>query len=91
MNLGGNAGWQQHWQLGSLAATYGSTAFRASQPSGSKTAVCFADYATYMVQQADEEPLYVFDEEFGEAAPGMLDWYKSPSVTGQDLAAVLRR
>jgi hypothetical protein len=53
--------------------------------------VRFADYASYMVQQTDEEPLYVFDEDFGEAAPGMLQWYKPPSAIGQDLAAVLRK
>lgn len=85
------AGWQQHWQLDSLAAAYGSTLFSASKPSGGKAAVLLSDYIlSYMARQADEEPLYVFDEDIGEAAPGMLSWYAAPSVVQGALAAVLR-
>ncbi|KAF6245557.1 hypothetical protein COO60DRAFT_32754 [Scenedesmus sp. NREL 46B-D3] len=63
------AGWQQHWQLDSLAAAYGSSLLRASKPSGGKAALRLADYAAYMAQQADEEPLYVFD---GDLQPRRL-------------------
>lgn len=83
------AGWQQHWQLSNLSATYSTAVFKASRPSGGKTTMRFADYVDYMIRQADEEPLYVFDEEFGEAAPGMLQWYTPPSVITQDLTSVL--
>jgi hypothetical protein len=44
-----------------------------------------------MTRQADEDPLYVFDEDFGEASPGVLGWYTAPSVVQRDLAAALRK
>lgn len=49
----------------------------------------FRDYVDYMLRQADEEPLYIFDEDFGDAAPGMLQWYAAPRVMDQDFAALL--
>jgi hypothetical protein len=40
--------------------------------------------------QADEEPLYVFDAAFGEAAPQLLGAYKVPAVfRDQDYYSVL--
>jgi hypothetical protein len=75
-----------------LAAAYGSRIFQASKPSGGKMQVLLQDYIQhYMARQADEEPLYVFDEDFGATAPEMLQWYRPPRVVQEDLAAVLRK
>eukprot|EP00879_Flechtneria_rotunda_P023143 GHRR01024468.1.p1 GENE.GHRR01024468.1~~GHRR01024468.1.p1 ORF type:complete len:316 (+),score=104.76 GHRR01024468.1:277-1224(+) len=82
-------GWQQHWQLDQLAELYCDRVFRASRPLGGKTKMRFRDYVDYMLRQADEEPLYIFDEDFADSAPEMLDWYKAPSVIVQDHTSVL--
>lgn len=39
--------------------------------------------------QCDEEPLYIFDPTFAEAAPELLRSYQVPSVFDQDLLGVL--
>jgi hypothetical protein len=42
-------------------------------------------YIQYMQQQADEDPLYIFDEDFAAAASGMTQWYQVPSWVPDDL------
>ena len=83
------AGWQHHWSVTNLAATYWTASLQASRPSGGKINMKFGEYIDYMGRQTDEEPLYIFDERFGEAVPGLLEWYKPPSVIGEDLTDVL--
>ncbi|GIL61055.1 hypothetical protein Vafri_15459 [Volvox africanus] len=46
-------------------------------------------YVDYMARQADEEPLYVFDATFTEAAPGIRKLYDVPHVFTKDYYAEL--
>lgn len=82
-------GWQQHWQLQQLVQQHGQQQFWVSRPSGGKAKMTLAAYADYMLSQRDEEPLYVFDEGFGEAAPQLLQAYCAPSVIGPDFSSLL--
>jgi hypothetical protein len=47
------------------------------------------DYVEYMRAQHDEEPLYIFDPEFIDAAPAMLEAYSVPHLFAQDYFAML--
>eukprot|EP00775_Hariotina_reticulata_P009836 gene9836-9995_t len=49
----------------------------------------FGEYVQYMMTQEDEEPLYVFDDDFGEVCPNLLQWYVAPSLLSEDLTACL--
>ena len=46
-------------------------------------------YASYAAAQRDEEPLYVFDEAFGETCPALLHEYARPACAEDDLLATL--
>ena len=46
-------------------------------------------YLDYCRQQHDEEPLYLFDASFGEAAPELLGQYSVPPLFRHDLLAAL--
>jgi hypothetical protein len=83
------SGWQQHWQWQQLAARYGHCLFKAGLPQGGKAPMQLGCYLRYMQQQADEDPLYIFDEDFAAAAPGMLQWYAVPSWLPQDLMSCM--
>ena len=69
--------------------SYGSKAFQVSKPGGGKLKMDLAAYGDYMLRQHDEEPLYVFDAAFAEAAPELMDMYSVPRVFDQDFTAVL--
>lgn len=47
------------------------------------------DLAAYLNDQCDEEPLYLFDGDFGVNAPDLLKDYKIPRVFSDDLLASL--
>ncbi|KAJ3113907.1 hypothetical protein HDU96_002784 [Phlyctochytrium bullatum] len=49
----------------------------------------FKDYVEYMKTQRDESPLYIFDGDFGEKAPALLDAYKIPRFFEEDYLSVL--
>jgi hypothetical protein len=78
-------GWQQHWTWQQLAATNGHCTFKTGLPQGGKALMQLGHYIQYMQQQADEDPLYIFDEDFAAAAPGMTQWYQAPSWLPGDL------
>ncbi|XP_042493382.1 F-box protein At1g78280-like isoform X2 [Macadamia integrifolia] len=79
------------WTVEQLLVNYGDTAFRISQRSSKKITMKFKDYVLYMKIQHDEDPLYIFDDEFGEVAPGLLKDYSVPYLFREDLFDVLDR
>ncbi|XP_057974918.1 lysine-specific demethylase JMJ21 isoform X2 [Malania oleifera] len=79
------------WTTDQLLLKYGKTAFKISQKSAQKITMKFKDYVSYMELQHDEDPLYIFDEKFGEAEPGLLNDYTVPYLFQEDLFDVLDR
>ncbi|PPD81517.1 hypothetical protein GOBAR_DD21550 [Gossypium barbadense] len=64
---------RKSWTIDWLVPKYGDTKFKISSPL--KVSMTFKDYVSYMKQQHDEDPLYIFDDKFGESAPGLLKDY----------------
>ncbi|PKI75408.1 hypothetical protein CRG98_004197 [Punica granatum] len=64
-------------------------AFRISQKSAQKISMKLKDYVTYMNIQHDEDPLYIFEDKFGEIAPGLLKDYHVPHLFQEDFFDVL--
>ncbi|KAJ4965124.1 hypothetical protein NE237_016973 [Protea cynaroides] len=79
------------WTVDQLLENYGDTEFRISQRSAKKIKIKFKDYVLYLKLQHDEDPLYIFDDKFGEAAPGLLKDYSVPYLFQEDLFDVLDR
>ncbi|XVF64806.1 hypothetical protein PTKIN_Ptkin09bG0196300 [Pterospermum kingtungense] len=79
------------WTIDKLLLNYGDTAFKISQRTPRKISMKFKDYVSYMKQQHDEDPLYIFDDKFGESAPGLLKDYNVPQIFQDDLFDVLDR
>ncbi|KAJ0988627.1 hypothetical protein J5N97_006983 [Dioscorea zingiberensis] len=77
------------WTIDQLLAKYGDVTFRISQRSSKKIKMKFEDYVSYMKLQHDEDPLYIFDDTFGEAAPALLEDYSVPHLFQEDLFDVL--
>uniref|UniRef100_A0A7C9ARL2 JmjC domain-containing protein n=1 Tax=Opuntia streptacantha TaxID=393608 RepID=A0A7C9ARL2_OPUST len=77
------------WTLDQLLLKYGDTPFKISQRSSHKIRMKFKDYVSYMKLQHDEDPLYIFDPKFGEAAPDLLKDYDVPHLFREDLFDVL--
>ncbi|PKA49531.1 F-box protein [Apostasia shenzhenica] len=77
------------WTLDQLLSNYGDAAFRISQRSSKKITMKFKDYVFYMKCQHDEDPLYVFDDKFGEVAPALLQDYSVPHLFQEDFFDVL--
>ncbi|KAG8503228.1 hypothetical protein CXB51_001046 [Gossypium anomalum] len=80
-----------NWTIDKLLLKYGDTAFKISQRTAGKISMKFKDYVSYMNEQHDEDPLYIFDHKFGEAAPGLLDDYNVPQIFQEDFFDVLDR
>lgn len=55
----------QNWSIDYLVKHYGQCVFKVAQSSDKKVLMCFEDYASYMMQQHDEDPLYIFDPKAG--------------------------
>ncbi|GAM26611.1 hypothetical protein SAMD00019534_097860 [Acytostelium subglobosum LB1] len=64
-----------NWAKDKLVETYGDITFKISHNDHKNIPMKLKDYANYMSTQLDEEPLYVFDQSFGEKAPNMLKDY----------------
>ncbi|XP_048130053.1 F-box protein At1g78280 isoform X2 [Rhodamnia argentea] len=77
------------WTIDQLLCNYGDTAFRISQRSSRKILMNLKDYVSYMKVQHDEDPLYIFDDKFGEVAPGLLKDYCVPHLFQEDFFDVL--
>lgn len=77
------------WTVDQLLSNYGDVAFRISQRSSKKITMKLKDYVSYMKCQHDEDPLYIFDDKFGEAAPALLQDYCLPSLFQEDFFDVL--
>ncbi|KAH1065366.1 hypothetical protein J1N35_030353 [Gossypium stocksii] len=75
------------WTIDQLVPKYGDTTFKIS--SSLKVSMTFKDYVSYMKQQHDEDPLYIFDDKFGESAPGLLKDYTVPQIFQEDFFDVL--
>lgn len=48
-----------------------------------------SDFAQYFSDQQDETPLYLFDDDFGNTAPSLLDGYEVPHIFSDDLFSYL--
>ncbi|CAI8599082.1 unnamed protein product [Vicia faba] len=77
------------WTTDQLLLNYGDVAFKISQRSSRKISMKFKDYVSYMKVQHDEEPLYIFDEKFGEHAPSLLKDYCVPHLFQEDFFDIL--
>ncbi|KAG9451442.1 hypothetical protein H6P81_011407 [Aristolochia fimbriata] len=77
------------WTTDQLLEKYGDTPFKISQRSRKKVTMKLKDYVSYMKLQHDEDPLYIFDEKFGEAAPSLLEDYHVPHLFREDFFDVL--
>jgi len=82
---------KEMWTTSELLKKYGDTAFKISQRSPRKITMKFKDYVSYMENQHDEDPLYIFDDKFGEAAPDLLRDYDVPHLFREDFFDVLER
>lgn len=82
---------RQSWTTDHLMQNYGDTAFKISQRSAKKISMKFKDYVSYINVQHDEDPLYIFDDKFGEVAPGLLKDYNVPHLFQEDFFDVLDR
>lgn len=80
---------RKKWTLDQLMLDYGDTTFRMSQRSPRKIKMRFKDYVSYMTLQHDEDPLYIFDDKFGEVAPTLLKDYTVPHLFQEDFFDVL--
>eukprot|EP01133_Synstelium_polycarpum_P008167 gene8167-9601_t len=78
----------KEWSRERLVERFGHVSFKISHQGHKRIPMKFADYADYMRVQTDEEPLYVFDEAFGEKAPEMLAEYSVPKFFPEDLFSV---
>ncbi|KAM0904304.1 hypothetical protein ACQ4PT_018096 [Festuca glaucescens] len=76
------------WTMQQLVHDYGDVTFRISQRSPQKIIMKLKDYVSYMELQHDEDPLYIFDDKFGESTPALLEDYRVPHLF-QDLFDVL--
>ncbi|KAK1432209.1 hypothetical protein QVD17_09103 [Tagetes erecta] len=77
------------WTPEQLVNKYGDTSFRISQRSANKIAMKLKDYVSYTQEQHDEDPLYIFDDKFGEVAPDLLKDYSVPHLFPDDYFDVL--
>lgn len=80
---------RHQWTTDQLLQNYGDVAFKISQRSSRKISMKFKDYVSYMKVQHDEDPLYIFDEKFGEAAPSLLKDYCVPHLFQDDFFDIL--
>ncbi|KAF2070518.1 hypothetical protein CYY_008166 [Polysphondylium violaceum] len=78
----------EKWTSDKLAEKYGDVLFKISHQGHKRIPMKFKDYVDYMKAQNDEEPLYVFDEAFGEKAEEMLTDYSVPKYFPEDLFEV---
>ncbi|XP_020092912.1 F-box protein At1g78280 isoform X3 [Ananas comosus] len=78
-----------NWTIDQLLPSYGDVAFRISQRSPQKIRMKFKDYVSYMEVQHDEDPLYIFDDKFGESAPALLEDYSVPHLFHEDFFDIL--
>ncbi|KAK2972518.1 hypothetical protein RJ640_006584, partial [Escallonia rubra] len=79
------------WTPEQLLLNCGDTVFRISQRSSGKITMKLKDYVSYIQMQHDEDPLYIFDDTFGEAEPGLLKDYSVPHLFCEDFFDVLDR
>ncbi|GER40263.1 bifunctional arginine demethylase andlysyl-hydroxylase JMJD6 [Striga asiatica] len=80
---------RKSWTSEQFLIKYSDAKFRISQKSSKKVNIKFKDYITYMQVQHDEDPLYIFDDKFGEVAPDMLKDYSIPHLFQEDYFDVL--
>ncbi|KAI3460046.1 hypothetical protein Pfo_016709 [Paulownia fortunei] len=80
---------RESWTSEKLLSRYPDTKFRLSQRSSKKINMKFRDYISYMQIQHDEDPLYIFDDKFGDAAPDLLKDYSVPHLFQEDYFDVL--
>ncbi|GAB4817095.1 hypothetical protein N2152v2_004141 [Parachlorella kessleri] len=79
-------GWEVgEWTPERLVSRLGSRLFKVTKPSGGRMKMALSSYLGYCRVQHDEEPVYIFDPDFGETAPELLSAYSVPSAFRWDL------
>ncbi|KAN0009004.1 hypothetical protein ACTFIU_008894 [Dictyostelium citrinum] len=76
---------KNEWSEERLIERCGDVVFKISHQDNKRIQMTFRDYCDYMKTQTDEEPLYVFDQAFGEKVPSLLDDYIIPKFFPEDL------
>ncbi|KAM9999759.1 hypothetical protein ACTFIZ_008230 [Dictyostelium cf. discoideum] len=76
---------KNEWSEERLIERCGDVVFKISHQDNKRIPMTFKDYCQYMKTQTDEEPLYVFDQAFGEKVPSLLDDYNIPKFFPEDL------
>ncbi|KAJ1558393.1 hypothetical protein HK096_001405 [Nowakowskiella sp. JEL0078] len=81
----------KEWSVENMADKYGDLKFNIGNEYGHPRNVNmdFRDYVDYMKNQRDEAPLYIFDGNFGEKCPELLNDYFVPSIFEEDYFSVL--
>ncbi|KAK4747488.1 hypothetical protein SAY87_014074 [Trapa incisa] len=77
------------WTIDNLLLNHGEKALRISQKSVKKMSMKLRDYVSYMNIQHDEDPLYIFEDKFGEIIPELLKDYDVPCLFQEDFFNVL--
>ncbi|EPS59334.1 hypothetical protein M569_15473, partial [Genlisea aurea] len=80
---------REAWTCEQILNKYPDSTFRISQRSSQKIVMKFKDYVSYIQVQHDEDPLYIFDDKFGEVAPELLNDYSVPHIFQEDYFDVL--
>eukprot|EP01025_Chloroclados_australasicus_P004985 TRINITY_DN11401_c0_g1_i1.p1 TRINITY_DN11401_c0_g1~~TRINITY_DN11401_c0_g1_i1.p1 ORF type:complete len:879 (+),score=121.36 TRINITY_DN11401_c0_g1_i1:104-2638(+) len=68
-----------------LVDVCGENVFPVQSPIGCDLRMDMKSYLGYMTSQRDEEPLYIFNDEFGENVPELLESYEVPQIFKKDL------
>ncbi|BDA43423.1 probable bifunctional arginine demethylase and lysyl-hydroxylase JM at N-terminal half [Coccomyxa sp. Obi] len=77
-----------NWQADSLLERFGDRHFDITVPYG-RVSMTMRNYLEFSEQQCDEDPLYLFDADFGSKYPEMLLDYKVPNIFPENLFGVL--
>ncbi|GMH39012.1 hypothetical protein BSKO_06910 [Bryopsis sp. KO-2023] len=72
------------WTLNGLEEKFGELRFSINCPGKTSVKMELKNFLRYMEVQHDENPLYLFDGEFGESCPEMLQDYRVPSIFPED-------
>lgn len=79
------------WTVEKLSQKYGAIRFKTDEVDAEshKFKMRFTDYVQYMLENQDEDPIYMFDPCFDERAPKMLKDYRIPEYFQEDFFAAL--
>jgi histone arginine demethylase JMJD6 len=81
---------QRTWRLDALEPRFGEHGFKTDEViDGKKIYMPFSSYLRYFAGNVDDDPIYLFDPDFADHAPSLLDDYRALPFFQEDLFAVL--